>query len=195
MVSQSVLRFPRFFKLLFLILLPFVFGCTTAATIPKEILVSIEKNPDWKIVEKCGDEDCYTLVDFMISKNMTFKVTFDNDKQAKQFFIIRTDFTSIRYKVQYTPSNIRVKLNNGEVLKSKVFNCYYTISDLEYLRSRPSLEGSFPVNKLDCYMLFFDNPALSQKDEAVMNMNDAFTINGNHLDMPLIHFKKNVGAQ
>jgi len=195
MNNRSVLIFHRSFKLLFLLLLPLVFGCTTTAKISNEILVSMENNPDWKMVEKCGDEDCNAMANFMTSKNMTIKITLDNDSQTHQFFIIRTDFTVIKYQAQYTPSNIDVTLNNEEMLKPKVFNCYYTISDLEYLRSRPSLEGSFPVNKLDCYILFYDHPALSEKDEVVMNMNDALSVSGNQLAIPLIHFRKNIHAQ
>jgi hypothetical protein len=169
-------------------------GCTPAASIQKEIRVFIEQNPGWKINEKCADDDCTMLVDFLTGKNMTIRVELDNDRQTKHFFIIRTEFTSLKYQAQYTPSNIKVKLKNGETLKPKVFTCYYTISDLEYLRARPSLEGSFPLNKLDCYLLFFDHPALGAGDEAIMDMNEAFTVSGKKLDVPLVRFLKDPKA-
>jgi hypothetical protein len=169
-------------------------GCTPAAKIQKEIRVSIEQNPDWKIAEKCADDDCTMLVDFLAGKNMTIRVELDNDPQTKLFFIIRTEFTALKYQAQYTPANIRVRLKSGEILKPKVFTCFYTISDLEYLRARPSLDGSFLLNKLDCYLLFFDHPALTAGDEVVMNMNEAFTINGKGLDVPLVRFRKDLKA-
>ena len=85
-------------------------------------------------------------------------------------------------------------LGNGELLKPKAFTCFYTISDLEYLRSRPSLEETFSVNKQDCYLLFFDHPPLKTGEEAVMNINDALALQGRRMNVPLIHLKKAVGA-
>lgn len=194
MANKTALILFRVLLPLFLVYGAMLSGCTPATSIQKEIRVFIKQNPDWKIAEKCADDDCTMLVDFLTGKNMTIRVELDNDPQTKHFFIIRTDFTSLKYQAQYTPANIRVKLKSGETLKPKVFTCFYTISDLEYLRARPSLDGSFPLNKLDCYLLFFDHPALIAGDEAVMDMNEAFIFNGKRLDVPLVRFQKDLKA-
>lgn len=190
MASKAAVILSWVFLSLFLAYGALLSGCTPAASIPKEIRVSIEQNPAWKLDEKCGDDDCTTLITMLTGKNMSIRVELDHDRQTKQFFIIRTEFTSIKYQAQYTPSNISVKLMSGETLKPKVFTCYYTISDLEYLRSRSALHGSFPLNKQDCYLLFFDHPSLGAGDTAIMDMNEAFTMSGKRMDVPLVRFQK-----
>jgi hypothetical protein len=173
-------------------LLLYICGCAPAVSVHKEIRASIERDPYWKIQEKCGDDDCTVLVDFLTGKDMTIKIEFDNDQQTKRFFIIRTDFTSVTTQAQYNPTNSVAKLSTGETLKPKAFTCYYTINDLEYLRARPSVEGSFPVRKSDCYLLFFDHPILSEKDELILNLNDVFSVSGKRLQVPQIRFKKSM---
>lgn len=179
------------FALLVSTLLLCICGCATTVPIHKEVRASIEQTANWKMSENCADDDCSVLVDYLSSNDLTFKIEFDNDQQTKHFFIIRTDFTVVKKsQVQYNPTKSVVKISTGETLKPKAFTCYYIINDLEYLRSRSPLEGSFPVKKSDCYLLFFDHPVLSGKDEVVLNLDEALSIAGKRLDVPLIHFKK-----
>ncbi|HUL01217.1 MAG TPA: hypothetical protein VLX29_10235 [Nitrospirota bacterium] len=175
----------------FLIVCSAVFGCASAPIAQKEIGAFIEPTPGWTMVKKCADEECALMVDFLKSNSTTIRIEFDNDRQAKQFFIIRTEFITVRNQCRYNLSDITVQLNHRDTLKPKVFSCYYTLWDLQSMRNRPSLEGSMLLNKEECYLLFFDHAALSDNDEAVLNINDAFTILGSHVDVPLVHFKKN----
>ena len=96
--------------------------------------------------------------------------------------------------VVYIPSYLTVKLGHGEVLKPKVFTCSYTIWDLDYLRTMPSLLGKVPVNN-SCYLLFFDHSPPAKNDEAEMNLNVALSSIGKRMDIPLIYFRKNVGLK
>jgi hypothetical protein len=66
-----------------------LFGCSPKVLVHKEIRGSIEQNPSWKMSEKCGDDDCTVMVDFLTGKDMSLKIEFDNDQQTKHFFIIR----------------------------------------------------------------------------------------------------------
>ncbi len=165
-------------------------GCASKTMNHKEFKASIEENQTWKMTEKCADEDCTMNVDFLTGKTMTVRVELDNDAQTKKFFIIRMEFTAVRNQGIYKPAAVALRLDDKETLKPKVFSCYYTIADLNYLRERPSLEGSFPVNKLDCYLLFFDHPALSAGNNAVLHLDNALMVNNKRMEIPPITFKK-----
>ena len=178
-----------------LVVLLSISGCASTPVIQKEMRAFIERTPSWNVSEKCGYEPCAPMVDFLTRKNMAIRIEFDNDPQTKQFFMIRTEFITVRDQSRYNVSNITLLLNKRDTLKPKVFTCYYTIWDLQYLRERPSMDGPLPIQKQDCYLLFFDHAALSANDEAILNLNDAITEKGLHIDVPLIHFKQNPGMQ
>lgn len=185
-----------------MIVLLIMTGCASAVKQRKEVGASVETNQKWKMKEACGSEDCDMLVDFLVGADMTMRIEFDNDPQTKQFMMVRTDFSAIKKEITYAPSAVTLALADGSLLKPKVFSCYYTIWDVASLRARPSLEGTFLLpkqdsllffydrTKQDCYLLFFDHPAFSNGEEAVMDLNNAFTIDGKKIGMPLIHFKK-----
>ncbi len=193
MLNRIVLFRSQIFVLLSMTVF-LINGCAARTVNHKEFRASIQENEFWKMMEKCTDEDCTVNVDFLTGKAITMRVELDNDAQTGKFFIIRTEFTAVRNQGIFTPAALTLRLDNEKALKPKVFSCYYTIADLEYLRSRPSLEGSFPVNKLDCYLLFFDHPALSSGSNPVLYLNDALKSNNKSLNIPPVYFKKDAST-
>jgi len=170
------------------------FGCASAPMSQKEMRAYIDRVPGWAMVEKCGYENCAPMVDFLTSNNMTVRIEFDNDQQTRQFFMIKTEFITVKRAYQFNPSNLSIQISTEPVIKPKVFTCYYTIWDIQYLRDRPSLEGVLPIQAQDCYLLFIDHAAPSANDNLILNLTDAITVNGLHVDIPLIHFRKNAAS-
>ena len=165
-----------------------IMGCTAAQ---KEIRASIEQDPEWRMIQNCGYEGCTPTVDFLIGKEMTIRIECDNDWQTKQFFTVGVSFDSFVPELDFYPSRVTIKMGDGEVLMPKGFSCSYTISNLEFLRSHPELQEPLNVKKRDCFLLFFDHPALSVDEEVVMYMDQAVTSKGTPIRLPPITFKKN----
>jgi len=177
----------------YILLVGFSFFALSCSPVQKEIRAYTDQNPDWKMVENCGYERCYPMVDFLTGQDIALEVIFDENKK-QQFFIIRTTFTSVNIQFQFNTSNVVVTTENRERLKPKGFTCSYTIANLRYLRSKPFLQGEIPVKPGDCYLLFFDHPAPPKDEELTMDMNEALTANGKPIGMPLIRFRKNPKA-
>ncbi|MBI5197067.1 MAG: hypothetical protein HZA19_00495 [Nitrospirae bacterium] len=167
----------------------------------KEIRAYIDRNPNWKIVENCGYENCQPMVDFLTGENITAKIEFFKDNK-NLFFDILLNFTNVNETFEFNTESIFVRLGNGMNLNPKVFRCGKTKEEIDYLlqpahserdllRLKPSLQGSISIMNLDCFRLFFDYPPPSIEEEIVMNINSALTLKGKPIEVPLIHFRKN----
>jgi|GEM_PF-4578374 len=180
------------------LLLLVTFGLLAQSCVPKmrdvrEYRAFMEPDPNWGMDKRCDDMYCHLIIDFFVSKDMEFGVKFRKDME-QQFFTVRVDFESVRNLFQFSPSKVTVRLSNGQVLKAKAFTCAYTIRDIDYLRSHPSLPDGIPLKgsrASDCFLLFFDYPGPPIEDELTIEMNEALTSNGMPTGIPLIHFRKN----
>ena len=141
--------------ILFFLIPAFLFGCGFTAK-PKSV-ATIRENNDWKIIEDCGYENCYPLVDFITSKDLQVRIEAHN-KTNKDFFIITIAFqgdTKDEYEVDPYGFSLRFK---NEKLIPKAFTCSYTIWNRQYLMNTDPLVGIISIKENSCYLLFFDRP-------------------------------------
>lgn len=169
--------------------------------IPQDHIISrptIEKNPEWEMVESCGYEGCRPMVDFLSATDIRIRMEAFNHEQ--EIFVIRvsfvgTDFYTLKSpqldEYDYDPSAVTVKLSNDTVLKPKGFMCSYTKWDKQYLQSASAIDGSIPVKKNSCFLLFFDYPPPSVEEEFTMDLN-GLKRNGNSVEIPTVFFKKGI---
>ncbi len=115
-------------------------------------------------------------------------------------FLISVEFIELKAPVDFTPSRITLRRNNGEILRAKAISCYNKKWDLENVRLYPPIVEPVHVDKEDryhmvgkpCYTLFFDYPVPPVEEEFILFMNDAFTSNSIKMDIPLIYFRKTI---
>jgi hypothetical protein len=159
---------------------------------------TIEKNPDWQMVESCGYEGCTPKVDFLSSNDIRIRIEAFNSGIRPPLFVIKVEFVGIDFfsfkssQFTFDSSAVTVKLADGKILKPKVFTCSYTIWDLQRMRSKPSLMGQLPiVGDNSCFILFFDYPPPSVDEEFLLNL-DGLKRGGQYIEVPAIFFRKGI---
>jgi len=117
-------------------------------------IASIQDNEYWKIVEGCGYENCYPLVDYLLGNGLQIRI--EPSPEEKELFIIRLNFLSTtNSELVFNPTAVKVKHSN-KVLIPKPFTCSYTMWDKKYLRDAMPLTGKIPISKNSCFLLYFD---------------------------------------
>jgi len=159
---------------------------------------TIEKDPDWKMVESCGYEGCTPMVDFLSTRDIRIKIeAFDRGIKPQLFVIliafVGSDFFYLKSKeFSFDPSAVTVGLISGKTLKPKVFTCSYTIWDLQHMRSKPSLSGQIPItNDNSCFVLFFDYPPPPVEEIFTMHI-EGLKKKGIPINIPTVIFKKGI---
>ncbi|MFZ3116257.1 MAG: hypothetical protein WA133_14375 [Syntrophales bacterium] len=190
MMKAFVMRHLSFMFLLGLLL----HGCARDHIISRP---TIEKNPQWEMVESCGYEGCTPMVDFLSSKDIRIRIEAFNHVRNPNLFVIGVGFFGLDYydlksdEFTFDLSLISAKLSNGMILKPKVFTCSYTIWDLNHMRSKPSLGGQIRIVDNSCFTLFFDYSPPSVEEEFIMNLG-GLKRKGQPAEVPMVIFKKGV---
>jgi len=172
----------------FICIVSICFGC---APRQKEYRAYIDRSHDWQMIESCGYEGCYPMVDVLTGNDMRLRFDFYKVKNGQLVFF-KLMFIDAEDGLIFTPENITVTLGSHEELQVKVFKCSYPIWDLSIFRSTPSINGPIYPNKSDCYLLFVDYQELDQSRKSIaMDINKAFTLHGIQMNIPIIYFKRN----
>lgn len=212
---KNILSIKYYVCVFLMSLASFILSCSAPQ---KEVRAYIEENPNWKMVEACGYESCGPKVDYLTGKDIEIRVEFDRGNK-NDHFDVHVWFRFVKNDFEFDPSNVHFELGKGETLTPKVFRCRFTDKErkyllslrseretanklyLDFLRSRPSLQGPIFLKKSvkddtdDCFWFFFDQPAPSLEEEVTMNFNKALALNSQPIDVPLVHFRKNVGKR
>lgn len=166
--------------------------------IPQDHIISrptIEKSPDWEMVESCECEGCLPMVDFLSAGDIRIRIQAFNHMKSPNLFLITVGFLGKDFyelksdEYEFDSSAVTVKLSNGMVLKPKGFTCSYTKWDKQYLRSASAIEGAMPIQKNSCFLLFFDYPPPSVEEEFVLNLK-GLKRKGKTVEVPIVLFKK-----
>ncbi len=156
----------------------------------KEFRAEIGNTSKWKMVEKCGYEHCYPMVDFLTSNEVTMRLELARDDK-RRFFVIQACPTSENKGIELIPSNITARINAGPILTPKVFGSENFRWDLRYLQNQSSLLGIFPVTATpSCYWLFFEKQPITENDRIEVIFTEAITLEGKAIDTPTVEFKK-----
>jgi hypothetical protein len=161
----------------------------SCAVLQEEYRAHIDSDQHWKMVETCGFEGCYPMVDVLIGNGT--RARFDFYKiQRGQLIFVKVTFLAVKEDLTFDPAKITATLSGQRGLPVKGFRCANIIWDLQVMRHTPSVESPVQVSKNDCYILFIDYQGLTQETIA-MNINSALTLNGRSMGVPVIYFKRN----
>jgi len=168
--------------LLWVLLLPLL-SCGGA---PLEIRAFIDNNPKWKMLENCGYQGCYPMVDFLTSEVATIRIEYD-EGYHKEDFNIKIFISELHQPLSFNPSKLKARFVNDIELMPKGVRFGL---DKNQMRANPSLQESVLLKKYDGFHLFFDHSALVVGDGFTLDFNNAFTLNGIPVDVPVIYLKR-----
>jgi len=121
---------------------------------------TIAPNTEWAMMQKCGYESCGAKVDFLTGKDITIRIEADNDIPhaiQDRIFLVHVEFLSkTPLTFEYDPSQTAVRLPNGLIATAKGLPCPGTILDRSYMLATAPITGYQRVEKIDCFLLFFD---------------------------------------
>ncbi len=169
-------------------------GCALLSPI-KEIRTRAhieDESSNWRITH--GSLYGQLETDLLTSRDMKIQVN-DFRHGNGEYFEILIEFEEVSINsLNFSPSDVTVKLSNGELLKAKGIDCAdvnlnSTLHDKQRL---PILENPIPIVIGSCYYLFFNHPAPPDEEEVVMYMNDALMSNSKNIDVPPIYFRKTI---
>ncbi len=153
---------------------------------------TITPNPEWRMVQRCGYEGCAKKVDFLVGRELTIRIEAHNDMPhavQNRIFIIQVEFLSSSPQVfEYDPSQTTVQFHNGQIAKAKGLPCPGTIMDRSYILTSPPIIGLNRINKIDCFLLFFDAPPPSVNEVFTMSLAN-LQQSGIRIDVPEIVFR------
>lgn len=169
-------------------------GCSIPV---KEIRAFIDEDPDWKIVERCGFEHCYPIVDYLTGKELIVRLEVNNEED--NFYTIYIQFrdlanvplnTKTKRSLEFQPSKLIALLDAKKPLN---FELYKSLN--YYMKNKQIVVTSFPPGPIsletDYFIgLLFRSPYPAEAKEITLNMNDALTSNGVPIRIPIIHFRK-----
>jgi hypothetical protein len=168
----------------------FVISIMSGCSVHKnEFRAYIGSNSDWIMEERCGYEGCYPIVDFLKGKNITIRLELGKDYFNKYFTMLAVIMPSSE-SIQFNVDDIDIEMNNNH-FKAKVLNCYSPNRQPNYLWDEHSLSGSVKITEQGCFLLFIDHPTPLTADEVILDFHNAIEVNGNNVNVPLIHFKRN----
>jgi hypothetical protein len=156
----------------------------------KEIRAYIDFNPHWKMIENCGYQGCYPMLDFLTGKEATIIFEFDKNKP---YSVIKITFLSLSDKqIIFDPTYVSLTLSNSEVIKVKVFSTLDPTWYLQDISTSPSLKSPISVKEYDNYLIFFDYTTAVLDKELILDIDNSLSSKGKPLGVPLIYFRKNL---
>jgi len=147
------------------------------------------KTPAWQMIENCGYEGCYPLVDILIGNDMKVRFDFYRIQNGKLIFVKFT-FLEVAEGLSFNPAKISAVLDGKNHLQVRGFKCRDAIWDLRILKSMPAIQTPVKIAKNDCYLIFIDYQELNEELIA-MNIDNALTLNKRNINVPIINFKRN----
>ena len=146
------------------------------------------ENPEWKLIEDCGYENCYPLVDYLVGKDIKIRIDPFNEPVVDYFRIPLIFIPNNKNVFTFNPSMTTVTFKNGNKVNAKGF--FRITGGLNYLRSAPSLQGSIPLDKNEVSVnLFFDVPQPSMDEEFILTIK-GLSRSGEPVNVPDLHFRK-----
>lgn len=159
----------------------------------KEIRAYIEENPHWRMVEQCGYEHCGPKVDFLTAEN--FSIRLEGDRLNNEYVIIRISFERKPIDLIYL-SRVVATLDGEKLQKPRIFTCPFTRWELSYLRNAQVLQDPESIEvSHGCFLVFFDHPVPNNFREITLDFNDSVKFGERTIEVPLIHFRKNIGLK
>jgi hypothetical protein len=177
-----------------LLLSPLICTLFSCAIPPRPMSVpSIQPTAEWQIVERCGYEGCYPLVDYLIGKGIQVRVKAENDLHDKRIFAIVVDYSLPEKSCyQYRKSLSILSLSDRRSLLSKDSFCNGIMAE-SYANSTQPFQLHGPVHKgerSDCFRLHFDVPAPSTEDTFTLKLRGLETCDGTPVEFPELHFSR-----
>ncbi len=145
------------------------------------------------MMENCGYEGCYPMVDFLTGKHLSIRIQSENHEKSNIFLILTDFMVKGKGYFKLDPSRFVLDLTNGKILIPKVIPCSGTLYDLSYLRSVPGLEGPIVIEdkRGACVRLFFDEPPPTVEETFILRI-AGVTMRGEPVDIPEVIFRKGI---
>lgn len=188
---MNIKALTKFFFILTICL--FSITSVNCAVSQNEFRAYIDQDPHWKIVEMCGFQGCYPMVDVLTGENISIRFDFHKRQQGQLIYVTIT-FLEVDGIVTFNPTCITAVLNHTKPLQIKIFERSRLISDAQYLQLMTPLKGEIQIQKGDCYLLFVDYQSLTNENITI-NIDNVFTLEGKKLKIPRIDFKRNPAYQ
>ena len=185
------------------LLVPLVFLCILSlqgcAASQHEYRAYTVNNSDWKLLEDCGYESCYPLVDFLTGKDIAIRAVLTKINISGYFVMISiTVYNGHRQEIinssdhlyEIKPSDISIEIDNKKIAYKVASKPIFYNSNPSRVLIGPELLDTYRIDKMNNYSFVFEYP-ITQNEDIVMKFNDAFKLNGKKMEVPTIYFKKN----
>ncbi len=153
---------------------------------------AISQDYDWEMVKESGyGPPSSIMVDVLKGKDIRIRIEAFNGILVNNVFIIKLILFPSGSQTGYSfdPSLASVRLANGRLVRAKGLRCAYTMHNLNYLRSATPVVGSIPIQKYECFKLFFDTVPPSVEENFGLFIN-GLTRDGRPVSVPYVQFSK-----
>ena len=159
---------------------------------------SIARSTTWHMETACGHEQCYPLVDSLVSEDLQIKLE-PRFSYKKGICVINVTFiTKENSKYTYNPSKSILTVPNGTATPSHDFTCSNTeyniwaFTTANYLKEPINLHGDVRDHwRHDCFLLFFDTDPPGIEDYFTLKISGLLK-DGVVVNIPAIGFSKSV---
>jgi hypothetical protein len=150
---------------------------------------TIHDSQSWKIEKRCGYEGCTPMVDYLTRNDMSIRIEAYNHEGI---FLIQVVFLSDDTRqLRFNPSSATVEIADHRIINAKGFQCAYTITEEDNLRSAPPLVGPVRIADNACFFLFFDAPPPSVEEQFIFRL-EGITRSERPVHLPEMVFRKGV---
>jgi hypothetical protein len=148
-----------------------------------EVRAVIEPTPSWKMVESCGFERCYPMVDNLIGKDISIRIV---SNEATKAYVMRMEFSSIKSPMIFNASNVK-GISDSANVNARIYYCDAPLLNYSSMRTASALNNGVSITKNECFLLFFDHPAFLTERVVTLDMTDALLLDGKPLNVPLVN--------
>jgi hypothetical protein len=159
------------------------FGCVKPK---RDVRAFAEPAIKWKMIEKCGYQRCYPMVDYLVGPDGSIRIeVIDN----MRFYLVRIEFSSFKEPLELYTNKVK-GIAGSTIVNPKVFYCNSMPYDYA-MRAAVGVNKNIKINKNDCFIFLFDSSEFLAEKFVTLDMTEALSVRDKVLDIPIVKLIKN----